>query len=105
MADQKNGEGDGMLETTTTTTVTMATTKRSYDSPPTDHQKNMKKFVYACLILQVIFAILYLTMARYDVSADARNWKGAELKGISDDNVANKAKEDLKLNLDKYPCK
>ena len=108
MADETNGEGDAMLAATKTTTVTMATTKKSVedDAPPTNHEKNMKKFVIACAVLQAIFAVLYLLMARYDVSADARHWKGGELQGVNGgEAVKDAVHADLKLNIDKYPCK
>ena len=108
MADETNGEGDAMLAATKTTTVTMATTKKASedDAPPTNHEKNMKKFVIACAVLQAIFAVLYLLMARYDVSADARHWKSGELQGVKGgDDVKTAVHSDLKLNIDKYPCK
>ena len=101
MGDQENGEGDSMLKSATTTTVI---TTKSETPSKTDHKKNMKKFAIACLGLQVIFAVLYLLMARYDVSADARYWKGGELKGVNDGDYEKHVQEDLKLNLEKYPC-
>ena len=107
MADETNGEGDAMLAATKTTTVTMATTKKASedDAPPTNHEKNMKKFVIACAVLQAIFAVLYLLMARYDVSADPRHWKSGDLQGIEGgDKIKEAVRADLKLNIDKYPC-
>ena len=106
MADETNGEGDAMLAATKTTTVTMAKKSVEDDAPTTNHEKNMKKFVIACAVLQAIFAVLYLLMARYDVSADARHWKGGELQGVNgEDAVKDAVHADLKLNIDKYPCK
>lgn len=101
MAEQKstNEEEEGMLETMKTTTITMTTTTLK-DPPeskakPTNHERNMSKFAIACIIIQCIFAVLYLVMVRYEKSADP-------LIKISD---SKEAKDDLKKNLDKYPCK
>ena len=101
MDDQENGESDNMLKTSTSVTVK----KIEIESSKTDHTKNMKKFAIACLVLQSIFAIMYLVMARYDVSADARHWKDGILKGIDGGENKEHIKEDLKKNLEKYPCK
>ena len=103
MADEQNGEGDSMLKTAETTAVIMTSTAQA-TNPGTNHERNMKKFVLACVVFQGIFLILYLAMARYDVSADARHWKSGELVGIEDETIAETVKEDLKKNLEKYPC-
>ena len=103
MADEQNGEGDSMLKTTTPTVVIMTSTDQA-TNPPTNHERNMKKFALVCVVLQGIFLVLYLTMARYDVSADARHWNHGELVGIENKTIANAVKEDLKKNLEKYPC-
>ena len=101
MGDQENGESDSMLKTSTS----VAVKKNEIESSKTDHTKNMKKFAIACLVLQSIFAIMYLVMARYDVSADARHWKEGSLKGIDGGEVKKHIEEDLQKNLEKYPCK
>ena len=103
MADEQNGEGDSMLKTTATTAVLMTSTIQATNTS-TNHERNMKKFVLACVVLQGIFLILYLAMARYDVSADPRHWHNGELVGIKNETIANAVKEDLKKNLEKYPC-
>ena len=95
MAEEKGSkeEEEGMLETTKTTTVTMATTspKDSSESKakPSIHARNMSKFAIACVIIQCIFAILYLVMVRYGQSASPGNLDS----------------HDLAKNLEKYPCK
>ena len=99
MGNQEKGEGDGMLKGETTKT------QSDVDGSKTDHTKNMKKFAIACLVLQAIFAVMYLLMARYDVSADARHWHHNHLKGIDDPKDKKHIEEDLKLNMEKYPCK
>ena len=106
MADQKGNNEEEEESMLRTTTVTIATTKNSFESKPssTNHDRNMSKFAWTCLILQGVFAVLYLVMARYDLSADARMWKDGELKEIAGENKT-KVEADLKLNLDKYPCK
>ena len=101
MGDQENGESDSMLKSTSNAAVK----KGEMASSKTDHKKNMKKFAIACLVLQSVFAVMYLVMARYDVSADARHWKSGILKGIDDSENKKHIEEDLKMNLDKYPCK
>ena len=103
MADEQNGEGDSMLKTTETTAVIMTSTSQAA-SPSTNHERNMKKFVLACVVFQGIFLVLYLAMARYDVSADARYWKAGTLVGIDNENISRAVTEDLKKNLEKYPC-
>ena len=101
MGDQENGESDNMLKSATSAAVK----KNEMASSKTDHKKNMKKFAIACLVLQSVFAVIYLVMARYDVSADARHWKNGILKGIDGSENKKHIEEDLHMNLDKYPCK
>jgi len=99
MGDQENGESDSMLKSATNAAVK----KNEMASSKTDHKRNMKKFAIACLVLQSVFAVIYLVMARYDVSADARHWKDGILKGIDGGENKEHIKEDLKKNLEKYP--
>ena len=101
MGDQENGESDSMLKSA----ANAAVKKNEIASSKTDHKRNMKKFAIACLVLQSVFAVIYLVMARYDVSADARHWKDGILKGIDGGENKEHIKEDLKKNLEKYPCK
>ena len=104
MADHKsdNEEGESMLKKTTG--ITIATTQDDSKTSSNNHSRHMKKFSLTCLVIQVIFCILYLVMARYDVSADARKWKAGVLVGFDGEKKA-VVEADLKLNLDKYPCK
>ena len=101
MGDQENGESDNMLKGASNAAIK----KNEMESSKTDHKKNMKKFAIACLVLQSVFAVMYLVMARYDVSADARHWKNGILKGIDGSGNKEHIKEDLNMNLEKYPCK
>ena len=101
MGDQENGESDSMLKSASNAAVK----KNEMASSKTDHKKNMKKFAIGCLVLQSVFAVMYLVMARYDVSADARHWKNGILKGFDGSENKKHIEEDLKTNLEKYPCK
>ena len=106
MADHKsdNEEAESMLKETTA--IPIATTQDPIDSKASsiNHSRHMKKFSLTCLVIQIIFCILYLVMARYDVSADARKWKAGVLVGFEGEAKAD-IEADLRLNLDKYPCK
>ena len=59
---------------------------------------SLSKFAWTCLIVQIIFGILFTLLVRYDTSADA---------AYKDDNgqYVNQlgTNEELKENLEKYP--